>query len=132
MSTPPPQPATTSTAAVITIHPLLRVFGVLLGAMIATRTGRLISVGLADLHGALYLGVDEAAWISTAFNASMMFIGPFSVYLGGLLGARRVLLACGALFAVISVLLPFPPNIACIAGVHIQYRQVMTPPAKPA
>jgi len=37
----------------------------------------------------------------------MMFIGPFSVYLGGVLGPRRVLLACGALFTLVSVLLPF-------------------------
>ena len=82
----------------ITTHPMLGVFGVLLGALIATCTGRLISVGLADLRGALHLGVDEASWMGTAFNAALMFIGPFSVYLGGLLGARRVLLACAALF----------------------------------
>jgi DHA2 family multidrug resistance protein len=87
------------------------VFGVLLGAMIATCTGRLISVGLADLRGAFHLGVDEASWIGTAFNAAMMFIGPFSVYLGGLLGARRVLLICASLFTLISVALPFAPNL---------------------
>jgi DHA2 family multidrug resistance protein len=86
------------------------VLGVLLGAMIATCTGRLISVGLADLRGYLHLGFDEASWISTAFNASMMFIGPFSVYLGGLLGARRVLLACASGFTLISLLLPFAPT----------------------
>jgi DHA2 family multidrug resistance protein len=96
---------------VITTHPLLGVAGVLLGAMIATCTGRLISVGLADLRGALHLGVDEASWISTAFNAAMMFVGPFSVYLGGLFGARRVLLACASLFTLISLLLPFCPNL---------------------
>jgi DHA2 family multidrug resistance protein len=96
--------------AVITTHPLAGVFGVLLGAMIATCTGRLISVGLADLRGALHLGVDEASWIGTAFNAAMMFIGPFSVYLGGLLGARRVLLVCASLFTLISLLLPFAPS----------------------
>jgi DHA2 family multidrug resistance protein len=79
--------------------------------MIATCTGRLISVGLADLRGALHLGVDEASWIGTAFNASLMFIGPFSVYLGGLLGPRRVLLACASGFTVMSVLLPFAPNL---------------------
>ena len=84
----------------------------LLGAMIATCTGRLISVGLADLRGALHLGVDEASWLGTAFNASLMFIGPFSVYLGGLLGARRVLLACAALFTVISLLLPFASSLS--------------------
>ncbi|QNI34822.1 MFS transporter [Alloacidobacterium dinghuense] len=79
--------------------------------MIATCTGRLISVGLADLRGALHLGVDEASWLSTAFNGAMMFIGPFSVYLGGLLGARRVLLACASLFTLISLLLPLAPNL---------------------
>ena len=38
--------------------------------MIATCTGRLMSVGLADIRGALHLGVDEASWINTSFNAS--------------------------------------------------------------
>ncbi len=101
---PSPSPAT---GVVISTHPLLGVFGVLLGASIATCTGRLISVGLIDLRGALHLGADEASWIGTAFNAAMMFVGPFSVYLGGLLGARRVLLACAGLFTVVSILLPF-------------------------
>src|SRR6201996_888009 len=95
----------------LTTHPYVGIAGVLLGAMIATCTGRLMSVGLADLRGALHLGVDEASWINTAFNASLMFIGPFSVYLGGLLGARRVLLACAALFTLVSVLIPFAPNL---------------------
>ena len=109
--TTPASSPTSPTPAVMTIHPLLGVFGVLLGASIATCTGRLISVGLMDIRGALHLGADEASWIGTAFNASMMFIGPFSVYLGGLLGARRVLLACAGLFTLISVLLPFAFNL---------------------
>ena len=109
MSAPPANPPSSTTPpppSVITTHPVLGVFGVLLGAMIATCTGRLISVGLADLRGYLHLGFDEASWIGTAFNAAMMFIGPFSVYLGGLLGARRVLLACAAAFTLISLLAP--------------------------
>jgi MFS transporter, DHA2 family, multidrug resistance protein len=107
----PPTPASPVAAGAITTRPVLGVLGVLLGAMVATCTGRLISVGLADLRGALHLGVDEASWIGTAFNAAMMFIGPFSVYLGGLLGARRVLLGCAAGFTLISVLLPFAPSL---------------------
>jgi MFS transporter, DHA2 family, multidrug resistance protein len=112
LSTPPPTPVPANPAppTVITTHPLLGVAGVLLGASIATCTGRLMSVGLADLRGALHLGVDEASWINTTFNASMMFIGPFSVYLGGLLGARRVLLACAALFTLICVAIPLAPG----------------------
>ena len=107
----PPTPPTPVAAGAITTRPVLGILGVLLGAMVATFTGRLVSVGLADLRGALHLGVDEASWIGTAFNAAMMFIGPFSVYLGGLLGPRRVLLACASAFTVISVLLPFAPNL---------------------
>ena len=113
MSTSPANagtPPASGPPGLITTHPLLGIFGVLLGALIATCTGRLISVGLADLRGALHLGVDEASWMGTAFNAALMFIGPFSVYLGGLLGARRVLLACAAAFTVISLLLPLAPS----------------------
>ena len=41
-----------------------------------------------------------------------MFIGPFSVFPGGLLGPRRVLLACAAfLFTIISLLLPLTSNL---------------------
>lgn len=117
MSTPPTPPSSSPPApprGVVTTRPLIGMLGVLLGAMIATNTGRLISVGLADLRGALHLGVDEASWMGTAFNAALMFIGPFSVYLGGLLGARRVLLICAALFTIVSVLLPFAPNLPTI------------------
>jgi DHA2 family multidrug resistance protein len=113
-TSPTPAPACGPGAAnppVISTHPLIGVFGVLFGAMIATCTGRLISVGLTDLRGALHLGADEASWIGTAFNTALMFIGPFSVYLGGLLGARRVLLACASIFTVISLLLPFAGSL---------------------
>src|ERR1044072_3782420 len=86
-------------------------FGVFLGAGIATLNGRLISVGLPDLRGAMGLGIDEASWIPTAYNMALMFVGPFSVFVGGLLGARRVLLYSGLIFILCSILLPFSPNL---------------------
>ena len=46
-------------SSTLSTHPLVGVAGVLLGAMIATCTGRLLNVGLADLRGAFHLGVDE-------------------------------------------------------------------------
>lgn len=106
--------APTGTPSHVSTRPMLGVVGVLLGAMIATCTGRLISVGLNDVRGALHLGVDEASWIGTAYNAALMFIGPFSVYLGGLLGARRVLLVCAAIFTLVSLLLPFAATLPAI------------------
>ena len=66
--------------------PLLGIIGVLLGAGIVTITGRLLSLGLADLKGNVGIGFDDGAWIVSAFNVALMFIGPFTVYLGGLAG----------------------------------------------
>jgi DHA2 family multidrug resistance protein len=85
--------------------------GVFLGAGLATLNGRMISVGLPDLRGAMGFGFDEASWIPTAYNMALMFIGPFSVFLGAMLGARRVLLYAGAVFMLCSTLLPFSPSL---------------------
>ena len=86
--------------------------GVFFGAGISTLFGRLLSVGLPDLRGALGLGVDEAAWLPTAYNMTLMFMGPFSVFLGGLLGVRRVLLLSAPIFIATLLLLPLSPNLA--------------------
>ena len=92
-------------------NPYVGTLGVFLGAGIVTLNGRLISVGLPDLRGAMGLGIDEASWIPTAYNMALMFMGPFSVYLGGLLGPRRVLLYSGTIFSISSILLAFSPNL---------------------
>ena len=86
--------------------PLLGILGVLLGAAIVTITGRLLTLGLPDLKGNVGIGYDEGTWISSAFNVGLMFIGPLSVYLGALVGPRRVLLACALVFTVDCAFLP--------------------------
>src|SRR5215472_15047456 len=57
--------------------PLLGILGVLLCAAIVTLTGRLLTLGLADLRGNVGIGYDEGTWISSAFNITLMFIGTF-------------------------------------------------------
>src|SRR6202162_2771897 len=86
--------------------PLLGILGVVMGAGIVTLTGRMLTLGTADLKGSLGIGFDDGAWIGSAFNIGLMFIGPFTVYFGGLLGARRVLLAAASLFTLICAFLP--------------------------
>jgi DHA2 family multidrug resistance protein len=100
-------------------NPYIGTLGVMLGAGIVTLTGRILSVGGPDLRGALGLSVDEAAWITTAFNMALMFMGPFSVYLGALLGTRRVLLYSGAVFMLASVLSPFSPNLSVLLFLQV-------------
>jgi MFS transporter, DHA2 family, multidrug resistance protein len=94
--------------------PLLGILGVITGAGVVTLTSRMISLGLADLRGARGFGYDESAWIGTAFDVGLMFIGPFTVYLGGLMGPRRILLAAAAMFTIILVFIPFIHTYALV------------------
>src|SRR5271163_972507 len=90
----------------VSTRPLLGILGVVTGAGLVTLAGRMLTLGVADLKGHVGISFDDGAWLDSAFNASLMFIGPFTVYLGGLLGPRRVLLFAAGLFAVTSLFLP--------------------------
>jgi DHA2 family multidrug resistance protein len=92
--------------AEVSTRPLLGILGVVTGAGVVTLTSRMISLGLADFKGVHGFGNDEGAWIGTAFDIGLMFIGPFTVYLGGLMGPRRILLSAATLFTVLCIFLP--------------------------
>jgi MFS transporter, DHA2 family, multidrug resistance protein len=94
--------------------PLVGILGVIMGAGIVTLVGRMITLGLADLKGHVGISFDDGAWIGSAFNVGLMFIGPFTVYLGGLLGPRRVLLIAATAFTLICVYLPFIHNYSLL------------------
>src|SRR5215470_16585430 len=90
----------------VSTRPLLGILGVVIGAGLVTLTCRMLTLGLPDLRGHVGVSVDNAAWFDSAFNASVMFIGPFTVYLGGLLGPRRILLFAAGLFTLTCTFLP--------------------------
>src|SRR3984893_3340232 len=92
--------------AEVSTKPLLGILGVVTGAGVVTLTSRMISLGMPDFRGLHGFGYDESAWLGSAFDAGLMFIGPFTVYLGGLLGPRRILLTGDALFTVLLIFLP--------------------------
>src|SRR5579859_1120593 len=107
---PPPWQIAEATARVVPSElsksPWLGILGVVLGAGIVTLTGRMISLGLADLKGHAGISFDDGAWISSAYNAALMFVGPFTVYLGGLLGPRKVLFFAATAFTALCAFLP--------------------------
>jgi len=86
--------------------PVFGILGVVLGAGIVSLAGRMLGLGLADLKGNVGIGFDQGAWIGSAFNIALMFIGPFTVYLGALIGPRRILLVSAAVFSIVSACLP--------------------------
>src|ERR1700751_3576814 len=72
----------------VSTRPLLGILGVVTGAGVVTLTSRMISLGLPDFRGLHGFGYDESAWIGSAFDAGLMFIGPFKVALRGRMGTR--------------------------------------------
>src|SRR5271169_2278725 len=106
--------AATAMPAEVSSKPLLGILGVVTGAGVVTLTSRMISLGLADFKGVHGFGYDEGAWIGTAFDVGLMFIGPFTVYLGGLMGPRRILLTAAALFTVLLIFLPFAHSYSLV------------------
>ena len=115
---PSPAEIARATAAAIpseiSTRPLLGILGVIIGAGLVTLTGRMLSLGLADLKGHVGISYDDGAWLDSAYNAALMFIGPFTVYLGGLLGPRRVLLLSAGLFTATCAFLPLIHNYSLL------------------
>jgi MFS transporter, DHA2 family, multidrug resistance protein len=94
--------------------PWLGLTAVLLGTFISTLNGRLSSIGLADIRGAMHAGFDEGAWITTALTMAQMMIAPVAVWMGLVYGPRRVLLGAAIAFAVISALTPFSIDLTML------------------
>jgi MFS transporter, DHA2 family, multidrug resistance protein len=95
------------------------VFAVLLGSINSVLAGKLLSIGLPDLRGALGIGFDEASWLPTAFNGAQMFIGPMSIALGAIFGPRRVLLVSATIFIVTSIVSPLVPDYGTLVFLQI-------------
>jgi DHA2 family multidrug resistance protein len=108
---PAPIQIAQSTAAAmpseISQSPLLGILGVIIGAGVVSLTGRMITLGLADLKGNRGFGFDDGSWISSVYNIALVFIGPFTVYVGALLGPRRVLFFTATSFTLICLYIPF-------------------------
>jgi DHA2 family multidrug resistance protein len=105
--------------AEISTKPLLGILGVVTGAGIVTLTSRMISLGMPDFRGLHGFGYDESSWIGSAFDAGLMFIGPFTVYLGGMLGPRRILLTAAALFTLLFIFLPFAHSYSLVIAMTL-------------
>src|SRR6202008_3701589 len=115
---PPPQQIAKGLAGAVPAElsksSLLGILGVIMGAAIVSLMGRMLTLGLADLKGHVGIGFDQGAWISSAYNIALMFIGPFTVYLGALLGPKRILLFASTTFTLICAFLPLIHNYSLL------------------
>src|SRR5580692_7160697 len=115
---PPPEQIAHGLAAVapseLSKSPLLGILGVIMGAGIVTLTGRMITLGLADLKGHVGISFDEGAWIGSSYNIALMFIGPFTVFVGALLGPRKILFYAATTFSLVCAFLPLIHNYSLL------------------
>src|SRR6266478_3349397 len=95
----------------VSTWPLVGILGVVISEGLVTLTGRMLTLGLATLKGNV--------GISFAYSASLMFIGLFTVYLGGLLGPRRILLFAASIFALTCSFLPLVHSYSLLVVVLI-------------
>jgi DHA2 family multidrug resistance protein len=91
--------------------PYVGLAGVLFAAVISTLSGRVTTFGIADIRGAVHAGVDDGAWITTAFTVAQMLVAFPAVWLSSVIGARRVLLSAGAVYTVACFALPFSRSL---------------------
>ncbi len=100
-------------------RPMFAVAAVLLGAFLSNFHGRLFSIGLPDLRGALGLSFDEGAWLSTAATAPQIFVAPAVAWLATAFGIRRVLIGPSILYALVSLLIPLTRDYSMLLALNI-------------
>jgi MFS transporter, DHA2 family, multidrug resistance protein len=83
----------------------------LLGAFMAVLNIQITNASLLDIEGGIGTGVDNGAWISTAYLIGEIIVIPLTDYLSRVFSFRRFLLTNAVLFLSFSVACAFARNL---------------------
>src|ERR1051326_7382831 len=83
----------------------------LLGAFMAVLNIQITNASLLDIEGGIGTGVDNGAWISTAYLIGEIIVIPLTDYLSQVFSFRRFLLTNAVLFLIFSVACAFAENL---------------------
>jgi DHA2 family multidrug resistance protein len=81
----------------------LAVFAGALGALIATLDISIVNSALPQIQGEIGATGTEGTWIATGYLVSEVVMIPLSAWLSRVLGMRTLLLTCGSLFTLFSL-----------------------------
>jgi DHA2 family multidrug resistance protein len=70
-----------------------------------------VNVTLAHMRGGLSAGVDEVAWVLTAYLVANAVVLPMTGWLAAFFGRKRFFIVCTALFGACSALAGVAPNL---------------------
>ena len=87
------------------------VLGALLGAFMAVLNIQITNASLLYIEGGIGTGLDNGAWISTAYLIGEIIVIPLTDYLSRVFSFRRFLLVNTVLFLVFSVACAFAQNL---------------------
>lgn len=100
-------PAASAPMAKPSKRPMAGLAGIFLAAMMAGLNNRVGALALADIRGALGLGLDDASWLATAYVAGELIAMPFSAWFAITLSVRRLELAMLGACTLLAVIMPF-------------------------
>lgn len=103
--------AQATAAAAPSLRPMAGLLGIFIAAMMAGLNSRVGALALADVRGALGFGLDDASWLSTAYNAGELIAMPFAAWFAITLSLRRFHLWMVGTCAVLAVLMPFVEDL---------------------
>src|ERR1700758_5893082 len=87
------------------------VLGALLGAFMAVLNIQITNASLLYIEGGIGTGVDNGAWISTAYLIGEIIVIPLCDYLSRVFSFRIFLLANSVLFIIFSAACAFAQNL---------------------
>lgn len=96
----------------------LGLIGAVTGSFISNLDTRLTTFSLADLRGGFGYGVDEASWVSSAYNIAEIAIVPLTPWLGSVLSPRRAIAGAVALLTVAGALCPSAPGYTSLVALR--------------
>ncbi|MCQ8240925.1 MDR family MFS transporter [Rhizosaccharibacter radicis] len=83
----------------------------MIGAFMAILNIQITNASLPNIEGGIGTGVDEGAWVSTAYLIGEIIVIPLTVLLARVFSFRRVIICCTLLFAFFSVCCSFASDL---------------------
>ena len=107
----PLAPVAAASTSVSSKRPLAGLLGIFLAAMMAGLNNRVGAIALADVRGALGFGLDDASWLTTAYNAGELIAMPFAAWFAITISLRRFELWILSVCMGVAAALPFIHNL---------------------
>jgi DHA2 family multidrug resistance protein len=98
--------------------------GVLLAAMVAGLNGRMPGLVLADLRGALGVGIDDASWLTTAYSAGELAAMPFATWFAITFSLRRFHQAMLFATLTLSAVIPYVQDLHLLLALRVLHGMV--------